>query len=194
MDGKGAARMVSPSRRSVNLRPAGPLAGPWAVFGLGSNLGDREASLALARDGLLEGGVGWVWASAVQETEPVGGPPGQGLFLNQLLAAPMASLRLSPPELLRLAKDLERRAGRVAGPRWGPRPLDIDLLLLGDQVIETADLTVPHPRLAERRFILEPLAAFIPQARHPVLGLSFAALLGRVDGGAGEWTRGGRPP
>ncbi len=124
-----------------------------AAFGLGSNLGDRRAFLEAAVRGLAEAGQ-VLAVSSFRETEPVGGPP-QPRFLN---AAVAVGTERSPRELLALAQELERRAGRTRGGRWGPRTLDVDLLLYGDILLREPDLVLPHPRLGERLFVLEPLA------------------------------------
>ena len=124
-----------------------------AFVGLGSNLGDREAHLRRAIAGLrvldptLE-------VSPVYETAPVGGPEGQGAYLNCVVRL---TTDLSPHGLLAAAQRLEQEARRVRSVRYGPRTLDVDLLLLDDLVIGDADLVVPHPRMYERAFVLAPL-------------------------------------
>ena len=128
-----------------------------AALGLGSNLGDRRGHLEDAIAGLAGHGV--IEArSAILETAPVGGPL-QGDFLNMAVVLETAC---TPHELLAVAAALEEAAGRERTVRWGPRTLDIDLLLCDDLVIDTRELRVPHPRLAERRFVLEPLAEIAP--------------------------------
>src|SRR5262249_45347713 len=133
-----------------------------AFIGLGSNLGDRRATL----DGTIAAlaatpGIRILRVSSYLETDPVGGPKGQGSYLN---AAAALETTLEAAELLHVLQAIENRFGRVRTVRWGERTLDLDLLLFGDRTIETAELTVPHPRLAERRFVLEPLAAIAPDA------------------------------
>ena len=122
-----------------------------AYLGLGSNLGDRRAHLRQAVAALPD----VVAVSPVYETEPVGGPPGQGAYLNLVVA--METDR-SPRDLLDLAHQLEDAAGRVRTERHGPRTLDVDVLLVGDLCLSEPDLVVPHPRMWERRFVLVPLA------------------------------------
>ncbi len=126
-----------------------------AFLGLGSNEGDRLANLQFAVDGLgATTGIAVAAVSPVYETDPVGGPP-QAEYLNAVVALETA---LSPRQLLTVAKRLEAEAGRLAGERWGPRPLDVDVLLVGDEQVDEPDLVVPHPRLAERHFVRAPLA------------------------------------
>lgn len=143
-----------------------------AAFGLGSNVGDRRAYLLAAVSGL--GGAGEVLAvSLFRETEPEGGPP-QPRYLNAAIAI---ETERTPHELLALAQELERRAGRTRGVRWGPRTLDVDLLLFGDREIREPDLVVPHPRLGERLFVLEPLAEVALDWPVPGTGRSVSELL-----------------
>jgi 2-amino-4-hydroxy-6-hydroxymethyldihydropteridine diphosphokinase len=127
------------------------------ALGLGSNVGDRRAHLETALTRLRER-VNVVSVSRFVATEPVGGPP-QGPFLN---AAALVETDLRPRALLELARELEEAAGRQRGVRWGPRTLDVDLLLYGDEVVDEPDLEIPHPRLHERGFVLDPLAEIAP--------------------------------
>lgn len=131
-----------------------------AFLGLGSNLGDRLAHLERAVAGLPD----LVAVSPVYETAPVGGPPGQGPYLNAV--AELATDR-SPRELLAVARRLEEEAGRVRTVEHGPRTLDVDVLLVGDLRVGEPDLTVPHPRLWERRFVVAPLADLAPDLVPP---------------------------
>jgi 2-amino-4-hydroxy-6-hydroxymethyldihydropteridine diphosphokinase len=126
-----------------------------AFLGLGSNLGDRRAELARAVAGLPD----VVAVSRLYETEPVGGPAGQGPYLNVVVEL---DTELGPRQLLEVARGLEAAAGRRRTVRWGPRPLDVDVLLVGDEVVADVDLVVPHPRMWERRFVVEPLAELAP--------------------------------
>jgi 2-amino-4-hydroxy-6-hydroxymethyldihydropteridine diphosphokinase len=126
-----------------------------AYLGLGANLGDRLANLQRAVD-LLTGapGVTVVRSSRVYETEPVGGPR-QPDFLNAVLEV---RTDLSPQDLLRACLDVEATMGRVRTERWGPRPIDVDVLTFDDRTIDEPGLVVPHPRMHERGFVLVPLA------------------------------------
>jgi 2-amino-4-hydroxy-6-hydroxymethyldihydropteridine diphosphokinase len=131
-----------------------------AYLGLGSNLGDRLAHLQAAVDGLAAtAGVRVVALSRVYETAPVGGPA-QGDYLNAVVAVDTA---LDARALLGVAQTLEHHEGRVRGVRWGPRTLDVDVLLAGEERVAEPDLVVPHPRLAERAFVLVPLADVAPE-------------------------------
>ena len=126
-----------------------------AFLALGSNLGDRRAHLRAAVAGLPD----VVAVSPVYETEPVGGPADQGAYLNVVVEL---DTELSPRQLLVLGQRLEKAAGRVRSERWGPRTLDVDVLLVGDQRVGEPDLQVPHPRMWERAFVLVPLADLAP--------------------------------
>jgi 2-amino-4-hydroxy-6-hydroxymethyldihydropteridine diphosphokinase len=133
-----------------------------AYVALGSNLGNRW-------DYLRQGVVALpdvVAVSPVYETEPVGGPDGQSPFLN--CVAGLRTTR-SPRQLLEVAQAAEVAAGRVRGERWGPRTLDVDVLLVGDEIVHDPDLIVPHPRLWERGFVLVPLGDIAPELARPHL-------------------------
>jgi 2-amino-4-hydroxy-6-hydroxymethyldihydropteridine diphosphokinase len=148
-------------------------------IGLGSNLGDREATLRGAVDALAaEPGIEVLAVSALRETDPVGPVADQPPFLNGAVALETS---LSARELLDRLLDVERRFGRVregAQPQ-GPRTLDLDLLLYGDEQIDQAGLRVPHPRLHERRFAVEPLAELAPGLEVPGHG-PVEAILARL--------------
>lgn len=148
----------------------------FAFLGLGSNLGDRLTTLQTAVDLLHADPATRVdEVSSVYETEPVGGPE-QEAFLN--LAVRVATRR-SPHRLLQLCNEVEARLGRVRTVRWGPRTIDVDVLLYDDLVVAARDLVVPHPRLVERPFALVPLMEVAPGARLPD-GRSLASLLARL--------------
>lgn len=131
-----------------------------AFLGVGSNLGDRAGYVRAAIAALPD----LVAASPVYETDAVGGPDGQGPYLN--LVAELDT-SLSPRELLEVCRALERAADRVREERWGPRTLDVDVLWVDGAEVDDADLQVPHPRMWERRFVLAPLADLAPDLVTP---------------------------
>jgi 2-amino-4-hydroxy-6-hydroxymethyldihydropteridine diphosphokinase len=133
-----------------------------SAVGLGANLGDRRAALSRAIAGLERLGER-IAVSSLYETAPVGGPA-QDDFAN---AVALLDSRRSARGVLGGLLRIEREAGRVRGERWGPRVLDLDLLLHGGHTIDVPGLTVPHPRIAERRFVLEPLLEVWPDAVLP---------------------------
>jgi 2-amino-4-hydroxy-6-hydroxymethyldihydropteridine diphosphokinase len=144
------------------------------AIGLGANLGRKKLTLARAARG-LRGFIDALTLSSLWRTEPVGGSGRQPDFLN---AAAVGTTRLSPEELLDALQELERRAGRKrVRERNAPRTLDLDLLLYGARRIRTPRLAVPHPRLAERRFALAPLAELAPRRVVPGTGRTVASLL-----------------
>jgi 2-amino-4-hydroxy-6-hydroxymethyldihydropteridine diphosphokinase len=148
-----------------------------AYVGLGANLGAREETLRHAVEHLGEAeGVDVLAVSSLRKTEPVGvvdQPP----FLN---GAVQLETSLPPRELLDLLLAIERSLGRVRGARWGPRVVDLDLLLYGGEIVDEPGLRIPHPRLHERRFALEPLAELDPELAIPGRA-SVSALLAELD-------------
>ncbi len=152
-----------------------------AYIALGSNLGDRAAHLQRAIDAIAAlPGVTVAAVSGFHETAPVG-PQDQGAFLN---AAAAVQTTLDAPALLEALLSLERSLGRPpreARRHWGPREIDLDLLLYGDTVLNLPGLTLPHPRMHERFFVLRPLCDIGPGVVHPVLGRTMRELLAGVE-------------
>lgn len=146
-----------------------------AFLSFGSNLGDRAALIEQAIQALNEAGIQVRKRSLLYETEPVGVHP-QRWFLNCLVEV---ETELMPLGLLRVLKRLERQLGRrpVSGREAAARSIDIDIVAYGQHVVEMPELTVPHPRLAERRFVLEPLRELAPDWRHPVTRQTPAEML-----------------
>ena len=154
---------------------------PTVYLCLGSNLGQREKNLAQALK-LLSQKVNLEKVSSIYETEPVGYKD-QPFFLNLVCRITTAS---NAVEILQLAKDIENRMGRMpGGQKNSPRPIDIDILFYDNQIIKTQNLTIPHPRLAERAFVLTPLAEIAPGLVHPKLNKSIAELANNAEGGSG---------
>lgn len=151
--------------------------GVVAYLGLGSNLGDRMSNLARALE-ILSRKLTIKQVSSVYETEPVGYEQ-QPLFLNAVLSA---ATDMKPLELLRFVKQVEAELGRKPSFPDGPRSIDVDILLYGDQVLETPELTIPHPRLAERAFVLVPLAEIAAELVHPGAKRTIGELLEAVRG------------
>ena len=149
-------------------------------LGLGSNLGNRQDNLDRALH-FLSQRLRIELTSSVYDTEPVGNTA-QPRFLN---LACQAYTRLAPMELLTLAKGVELKLGRTHGKSNAPRPIDIDILFYGDQVIQTPELVIPHPRLEERAFVLIPLAEIAPDLVHPVSGKTIKELLEGISGKQG---------
>jgi len=150
-------------------------------IGIGSNEGDRLAFISKAVQALASlSEIRVTQMALISESEPVGGPP-QGPYLNTVVELETS---LAPSVLLGRLKAIEGQLGRTpAAQRWAPRPIDLDVLLYDDLVLQDPALTIPHPRMHERRFVLEPLAQLAPQIVHPVLKQPITALLERLPGG-----------
>lgn len=150
-----------------------------AYIALGSNLGHRrqhlEGALTLLRQ---HGQIEVTKVSSFLETPPVGGPTGQDVFLN---AAAELGTDLEPKALLNSLLAIEQQLGRVRQEPWGPRTIDLDLLLYEDQIYSDSELTLPHPRLHERRFVLAPLAEIAPEVSHPILHQKVRELLAKLE-------------
>lgn len=147
-----------------------------AYVALGANLGDPLVTLIWARGQL--GQLGFVTGvSALYATDPVGGPPNQPEYLNAVVRL---DAFLEPVPLLRALHDIEAQAGRERLVRWAARTLDLDLLLYDEAVLQTPEITLPHPRAWERGFVLAPLQDIAPQLPHPLTGETVEVALARV--------------
>jgi 2-amino-4-hydroxy-6-hydroxymethyldihydropteridine diphosphokinase len=160
---------------------------PRAYLGLGSNLGDRLATLQRAVDLLDAEGVRVTASSRVWETDPVGGPAGQPSFLNAVVEV---ETDRSPDALLAAVHRVEAALGRVRDVRWGPRTIDVDVLLYEDVTRADPTLTIPHPRMMERSFVVLPLLDIVPD---PVLP-DGTRLLAVPTGTGGDGARPFAPP
>jgi 2-amino-4-hydroxy-6-hydroxymethyldihydropteridine diphosphokinase len=139
-----------------------------AYIGLGANLGDREANIRQALSELARSGCRPTKVSSIYETAPVGFSD-QPDFLN---AVAEIETDLGPRELLAVLDEIEQRIGREETFKWGPRIIDLDILLYGDLRLSEDNLKIPHPEIQQRAFVLTPLAEIAPEARHPVSGLT----------------------
>lgn len=148
------------------------------VLGLGSNLGDRIGNLRAAVAGLASAGVVATGLSPVVRSDAMGGPGAQGEFLNAVV---VATTNLTPHALLRVCRGIEDAAGRDRAVRWGARPIDVDILDFGGRQMDEPDLVLPHPRLVERLFVLEPWAALAPDDRPGGRGPTVAELASALD-------------
>lgn len=149
-----------------------------AYVGLGSNLGDRAGYLVLAVRGMLDAGLDVIRLSSIYETEPVE-HENQPAFLN-MVAELRGSTLPSPEQMLARLLRIEYALGRTRDVRMGPRTIDLDLLIFRDHRSETEFLTLPHPRIAARRFVLVPLNELVPSLVHPVLGKPVNELLAQT--------------
>ena len=151
--------------------------GKTSAIALGSNLGDSPATLESALGTLDETpGIAVQTRSSFYKTAPIG--PSQPDFLN---ACALLDVELTAQALLKILLEIERKFGRVRGEHWGPRTLDLDILLFEDLILETPDLQIPHPRMHERAFVLVPLAEIAPDWIDPVSGEAIAQLVEKVD-------------
>ncbi len=152
---------------------------PAALIALGSNLGNKQHNVQQAFQLLhTHENINVVAQSGLHTSQPAGGPGGQQEFVN---AAVAVNTTLDPHALLREMWQIEDALGRERVQHWGPRTLDLDLLLFDQQVIDTADLQVPHPRMAHRRFVLEPATEAAPQMKHPRLRLTVQQMLDHLN-------------
>ncbi len=152
---------------------------PACLIGLGSNQGDRQSTLdATVAELRRQSGITVTAVSRWHETAPVGGPANQECFLNGALTAETS---LSPVELLASLQEIENRLGRTRVTRWGPRTIDLDLLLYGECVLNTPSLVLPHPRMAWRRFVLEPAAEVAGNMLHSTTRWTIARLLEHLN-------------
>ncbi len=151
---------------------------PTAYIGIGSNLGNREENCERAIRLLIEHGITVTKRSSMIETEPWGVRE-QPKFINMAVEI---GTELDPEGLLRILKKIEEEIGRLPTSRWGPRIIDLDILLYDDLIMETPDLVIPHPGMSEREFVLKPLAEIAPEKVHPVLKKSIKSLLMELSG------------
>ena len=146
-----------------------------AYIALGANLGDREGNVRAALDRLAKTpGLDVTKTSGLMENPAVGGPAGSPPFLN---AVAEVVTSLTAPALMKRLLEIETDLGRQRREKWGPRSIDLDLLLYGDAVIDLPGLVVPHPRMAERDFVLAPLARIAPHAVHPTTRSTISQML-----------------
>lgn len=155
--------------------------GPLAYIGMGSNLGDRALHLLLGVRGLACAGFRVTNLSSVYETSPVDVEDAQPLYLNMVVEVACHPATTTPEQLMARLLRIEYAVGRRRTHRRGARTLDLDLLTYGDERRATDYLTLPHPRLHLRRFVLAPLVELAPHARHPLIGSTYTELLNALD-------------
>jgi 2-amino-4-hydroxy-6-hydroxymethyldihydropteridine diphosphokinase len=149
-----------------------------AYIAIGANLGEREKTMRRALELLNEiADVRVTRISSFMENPAIGGPADSPAFLNGVAEV---ETTLSPDALLDRLLDIEKQLGRVRREKWEPRAIDLDMILFGNQVVNTDRLTIPHPLMHARRFVLEPLVEIAPDISHPVLKQTVRALLERV--------------
>src|SRR5436853_44446 len=154
------------------------------LIALGSNQGDRAQHLLKAIELLRsQPKIAVAQVSSFHLTSPVGGPPGQDAYFN---AAAVVNADLTPAELLNSLLSIEKKLGRVRSERWGPRTIDLDLLLCGDQLVEIPEITVPHPRMHERRFVLAPAAEIAADWVHPLRKQAIGQMLAALPPGPND--------
>ena len=149
-------------------------------IGVGSNLGERETHIQRAKDCLGSvRGVRFLACSKIHETEPLGGPSGQGKYLNTVW---QIETDLGPKKLMEHLMQIEQQLGRVREEKNGPRTIDLDLLFYEQEIIDRPGMVIPHPRAHERLFVLEPMAELDPDFRHPALKKTIKELLKAIKG------------
>ncbi|MFO7546057.1 MAG: 2-amino-4-hydroxy-6-hydroxymethyldihydropteridine diphosphokinase [Trueperaceae bacterium] len=192
---------VSRAASQASTASRASTAGPRALVALGSNLNDPYAQMCRARD--LLAALGNLRAkSSLYRTAPVGGPAGQPPYLNAVVALVPHPHLHDPGAFLAALLDVEARMGRTRSVRWGPRTIDLDLLDFGGAVVRSPGLTLPHPRMFERWFVLAPLCELDPGYRHPLDGRNACDALARRerthaarrDATARAGSEGGEPP
>lgn len=176
------------------------MTGTLCLIALGSNIGERESHLAAAIAAMRAiDGLTLTAASRLYETAPVGGPDGQAAYLNAVVAG-RAAATLGPTALLASLHAIEAARDRAREVHWGPRTLDLDLLVYGGQISDDPELMLPHPRMHERRFVMEPACDVAADFIHPRMGRSFADLMaalpvedGAIAAVAETWAEGLAP-
>lgn len=149
----------------------------FIVLSLGSNIGERSENLSKAREEIAKNDIKVSKFSGVYDTEPSGFAD-QDYFLNQVL---LVETDMGPEDLLKSCLAIENKLGRKRGIKNGPRVIDIDLLFYKDELISTESLMIPHPRIQERKFVLQPLNELIPDQEHPIFGSTITELLDECE-------------